>query len=187
MRYKETPTYYSFKSMKNRCTYDYCNGYARYGGRGIKVCERWLDEKSGFKNFVKDMGERPCGMELGRKDNDGDYTPDNCEWITPSQNSRNKSTTRWINYLGNKICSMEAAERMGVKYITLHSFLRRNPDFEGDISEIKFRRFERKLDEAKVREIRKSNLPQRKLAVLFNVSRRLIVKVQRRTAWGHVA
>jgi hypothetical protein len=79
---QRTPTYYSWQNMLARCRYPSVAAYRWYGGRGIKVCERWAK----FENFLADMGERPEGTQIGRKDNDGDYEPGNCEWTTRRQN-----------------------------------------------------------------------------------------------------
>jgi hypothetical protein len=63
-------------------------GYENYGGRGIDVCDRWLL----FENFLADMGERPEGMTIHRINNDGDYEPENCEWVPVKRQFKNR---RW--------------------------------------------------------------------------------------------
>jgi len=82
-----TPTYQSWRCMRDRCLYSGNIRYQHYGGRGIKICDRWND----FRNFLEDMGDRPEGLTLDRFPNkDGDYTPDNCRWATDSEQMKNR-------------------------------------------------------------------------------------------------
>lgn len=80
-----SPTYYSWQSMLARCRYIARDVEKKHAGRGIVVCEQWKS----FESFLADMGERPAGTTLDRRDNDKDYTPDNCRWSTPREQARN--------------------------------------------------------------------------------------------------
>ena len=83
----ETPTYKSWRSMRDRCLNANHSSFGRYGARGIRVCERW----HAFENFLADMGERPAGKTLDRYPNgDGNYEPGNCRWATPSLQNHNR-------------------------------------------------------------------------------------------------
>lgn len=93
--------YAIYNSMKQRCFNPNTRSYKNYGGRGITVCDRWLG-KNGFRNFLKDMGERPEGKtksgralySIDRIDNDGNYEPDNCRWATPHEQGLNTRRNR---------------------------------------------------------------------------------------------
>lgn len=109
----------SWMSMKQRCYLPSAAGYKNYGGRGIKVCERWLEPKLGFKNFLEDMGERPDGCTLDRIDVNGDYCPENCRWADAKTQCRNKRNNALITYRGETHTLKDWSEMLNLDYKTL--------------------------------------------------------------------
>ncbi|MCK5601423.1 hypothetical protein KAR91_06135 [Candidatus Pacearchaeota archaeon] len=106
----KTPTYISWVAMLQRCNNPKGPAYHNYGGRGIKVCDRWLK----FENFLCDMGERPEGMSIEREDNDKGYELGNCKWATVKEQSRNRRTNRRLTYNGETKTVVEWSETVGI-------------------------------------------------------------------------
>lgn len=104
--------YRAWHQMKVRCYNSNRVQYKDYGGRGIKVCDRWLDS---FNNFFEDMGKSPTPKHsLDRIDNNGNYEPTNCRWATKKQQSRNTSTVTLIEYKGEMVSLSERAKFEGI-------------------------------------------------------------------------
>lgn len=94
-----TPEYRAWQSIQMRCYNNKLAAYSRYGGRGIKVCERW---KESFDNFLADMGKRPSDKHSIDRfpNNDGDYEPSNCRWATSSEQAYNRRSPHPITFRG---------------------------------------------------------------------------------------
>lgn len=115
------PTYSKYQAMKQRCTNPKHKGWDRYGGRGIKVCDRWLES---FESFLADMGESPAGMSIERIETDGNYEPGNCKWATDQEQAENTSRCTKIEYGGVKYPTVSAfCKAHGIR--TQHSISRR--------------------------------------------------------------
>lgn len=109
-------TYKTWIAMKARCLNPSDQAYSHYGGRGIKVCERWANS---YESFVEDMGRRPRGMSIERIDVNGDYEPRNCVWATAKEQARNRRCTIKVVYQGKEMPLTQAAEQSGIPYQVL--------------------------------------------------------------------
>lgn len=94
-----TPLYSVWHGMKARCQIPSAGPYNRYGGRGIAVCQEWSDSYIKFRNWAIDAGYKP-GLQIDRRDNDGDYEPGNCRWVTPVVNANNRGNHRLLTAFG---------------------------------------------------------------------------------------
>jgi hypothetical protein len=97
--------------MVARCTDPEHKAFDLYGGRGITICERWMQ----FANFLADMGEKPPGSSIDRRKNDLGYEPGNCRWATPKTQARNKRNNRILTVDGSSRTLAEWAEIAGIK------------------------------------------------------------------------
>lgn len=97
----KTAEYRAWRHMQSRCYNKNVDNYKNYGGRGIVVCDRWLNS---FENFLQDMGNRPSDKHsLDRKSSNGNYEPSNCKWSTTAEQTRNIRTNHWIEREGKRM------------------------------------------------------------------------------------
>lgn len=94
-RDSKSPLYVRYIGIKQRCTNPNHKSYNSYGGRGIKLCDAWLNDFSEFKNWSLDNGYAD-DLQLDRIDTNGDYTPENCRWVSPTENMRNTRANIYI-------------------------------------------------------------------------------------------
>jgi hypothetical protein len=108
---EKSPTYRTWVGMRSRCNNPKVDSWAHYGGRGIKVCERW----ESFENFLADMGLRPSlNHWIERYDVDKGYSPDNCGWELKEVQPHNKTTTVWVEVEGRRVSLATARRLLGI-------------------------------------------------------------------------
>jgi hypothetical protein len=115
-----TNVYQIWSGLRRRCLSPNNKDYHNYGGRGIRVCERWEE----FQNFYADMGEPPPRYTLHRIDNDGDYSPENCVWATVEYQNQHKGSCRMVMLHGEQMSAAQVARALGVKETTFYLWLK---------------------------------------------------------------
>lgn len=134
-----TRLYKIWCGMLSRCNNSNRDHYSRYGGRGIKVCEDWCDFTH-FYDWANNNGYKP-NLSIDRIDNNGNYSPENCRWVTQKEQMRNTSQNRMLLYDGVLMTESEWAEKYNISKFTLSSRLRRGWSISDSISKpVKHRR-----------------------------------------------
>ena len=111
--------YHIWEMMKQRCVNPKAVGYEHYGGRRIQVDQRWMDS---FEAFYADMGDPPSLQHtLDRKDNDGNYTLENCRWATDLEQARNRPSTQLVTFNGATKTWREWSDQLGININTIHT------------------------------------------------------------------
>jgi hypothetical protein len=113
-----TKTYNSWSAMRSRCYRNNDKCFDLYGGRGIKVCERWLNN---YDNFFEDMGDRPIGMSLDRIDNNGNYEKNNCRWVSMKKQQNNRRNNLFIEFKSKFYTISALAKKFKIPTDTLKS------------------------------------------------------------------
>ena len=123
----KTRTYRIWAQMKQRCCNSLSTKYRNYGGRGITVCDSWLNS---FESFYKDMGECIGKNEIDRTDNNGNYEPNNCKWVSHKENLRNTRVCKPFMFNGEVKTIAEWSELTGIKYGRLLDRIKRGMNLE---------------------------------------------------------
>lgn len=117
-----TPEYKSWKGIRGRCGDPNDKSFPNYGGRGIRVCERW----DSFENFFEDMGPRPSPLHsIDRIDNNGNYEPSNCRWATQTVQQNNRRSNRLLTHDGRTQTVTQWCRELGFAPAVVHCRLRR--------------------------------------------------------------
>ncbi len=135
-----SPTYRIWAKMKERCENQRAKAYVNYGARGIAICERWHS----FENLLADMGPRPSGMTIERKDNNGDYRPENCIWATTKEQGNNKRNNHILEFNGKRKTVSQWGEEIGVNYKTIFTRLHNGWSIEDALTTRKLKPWEHK-------------------------------------------
>lgn len=124
--------YNAWHHAKRRCSDPAVKQFADYGGRGIRMCARWVES---FEAFLADMGPCPKGKTIDRIDNDGNYEPGNCRWATRTEQNNNTRASRFVVWNGERMTVAEASRRAGIDKMHVYSRLKIGWALERALSE----------------------------------------------------
>ncbi len=125
------PLYNIWTGMIARCSDPDDEAYEGYGGRGIKVCDRWQD----VAMFIEDMAQTYSpGLTIDRRDNDGDYCKENCHWTTMAIQAKNRRDTRLLTHNGETLCASDWANKLGISKHTIYKRLDRGMSVEESLT-----------------------------------------------------
>ena len=118
-RKRRPPEYKAWEQMRDRCVNEQHVQWKWYGGKGVVVCDEWVNN---FEAFIRDVGPRPTAKHtLDRINSNGNYEPSNVRWATWTQQARNRSNNHMVEYQGRLMPLIEAAEAAGIPYVTVKS------------------------------------------------------------------
>jgi hypothetical protein len=162
---KRRPEYNVWHNMKKRCLNPEYQSFSNYGGRGIKVCDRWIES---FENFFNDMGEKPSqGHSIDRVDNDGNYEPENCRWATRKEQARNRRSNVFVVQNGKAKVLSEICEANGIKSDTASKRISCGWSLDA-ASSTPVKKKEKNLNEDKIKKLVLSGMRTGEIAIKLN-------------------
>lgn len=133
----KTKEYAIWRSMKDRCYNPKVKRFPNYGGRGITVCDRWLNS---FENFLEDMGRRPSiNHSIERNENNGNYEPSNCRWATRLEQANNKTNNVSISFNGKTLNLSQWAREINVPVSRIETRFKKNWDLKDVLNPNKYK------------------------------------------------
>ena len=184
-RNENKETYHTWVSMIGRCVKKNHKAYKYYGGRGIKVCDRWLG-KDGFSNFLEDVGKRPSHLfSLDRfPDNNGNYEKNNCRWATRVQQQHNLRSNKWYEHEGKIMIAEDWCKELGISTGCLRKRMKKTTKTFTEIyHELKP---SNNLKNEVVLNIFKEKGSNREIAEKYNTSQRIVCDIKRGWTWRNV-
>ena len=178
-----TTEYRIWSQMRGRCANPRGARWSSYGGRGITVCARWHES---FENFLADMGPRPAGTTLDRKDNDGNYEPGNCRWATRIEQQNNMRSNRIVVVSGERMTLAEACRRAGLDSSLVGGRLHRGESIAKALRPAPHRR-QTTIDEmAQIKALVEGGATQSEAARLLGLHQTVVNRICIKKGWRHV-